>query len=99
MKHISTFESFLNKNINEGKIGDKLIAKFIKETGINLYDEVKKAGEPGKWLVTRLWAPQDTGGFNPGLHMEITQKNTTAHWMVMDDNGKLSDNMKEIKKV
>lgn len=95
MEHIRLFEEF----INEGKIGDKLIAKFTKETGINLNDDVKKAGEPGKWMVTRLWAPQDTGGMNPGLHMEITQKNTTVHWMVMDDNGKLSDNMKDIKKV
>ncbi len=98
MKNLSTFEEFLNENLNEGKIGDKLSAKFTKETGINLNDDVKKAGEPGKWMVTRLWAPRDTGGMNPGLHMEITQKNTTAHWMVMDDKGKLSDNMKDIKK-
>jgi hypothetical protein len=99
MKNLNTFEEFVNENLNEGKIGDKLSAKFTKETGIGLDDEIKDSNLDGKWTVTRLWAPKDTGGMNPGLHMEITQKNSTAHWMVMDDKGKISDSMKRIKKL
>jgi hypothetical protein len=99
MKHIKLFEDFLNENINEGTLGDKLSAKFTKETGIELWDDIRDSELPGKWIVTRLWAPKDTGGMNPGLHMEITKGNSTAHWMVMDDKGKLSDSMKRIKKI
>lgn len=94
MKHIQTFENFLN----EGKIGDKLADKFTKETGINTWDEVKWEGHPGKWIVTRLWAPGDTGGMNPGLHIELTKGNSIAHWMIMDDKGKLHDSAKKLKK-
>jgi hypothetical protein len=99
MKNIPTLEDFVNESINEGKKGDKLTALFTKETGIELDDEVKDSEYPGKWRVTRLWAPGDTGAFNPGLHMEITKGSSTAHWMVMDDKGKLSDSMKRIKKI
>lgn len=95
MKYIKIFEQV----VNEGKIGDKLTALFTKQTGIKLNDDVKDSEYPGKWTVTRLWAPQDTGGMNPGLHMEITKGNTTAHWMAMDDKGKLADSMKRIKKI
>lgn len=95
MKNIKLFEEF----INEAKIGDKLMAKFTKETGIDLWDEVKWEGHPGKWSVSRLWAPKDTGGMNPGLHIELTKGNSIAHWMIMDDDGKLSDKAKDIKKV
>ena len=85
--------------VNEGKIGDKLMAKFTKETGIDLWDQVKFEGHPGKWLVTRLWAPGDMGGMNPGLHIELTKGNSTAHWMIMDDDGELHDSIKRLKKI
>jgi hypothetical protein len=99
MKNIPTLETFLNESINEGKVGDKLTALFTKETGIQLWDDIRDSELPGKWMVTRLWAPKDTGGMNPGLHMEITKGSSTAHWMVMDDKGKLTDSMKRIKKI
>lgn len=101
MKHIKLFEQFVNEAqfINEGKIGDKLMAKFTKETGIDLWDRVKWEGHPGKWDVTRLWAPGDTGGMNPGLHIELTKGNSTAHWMIMDDDGELHDSIKRLKKI
>lgn len=98
MKHVKIFEDF----VNEAKIGDKLIAKFTKETGIELGDKVKQDGQSGKFEVTRIWAPKDTGGMNPGLHIELTQisgGSSFGHFMAMDDNGKLSDNAKRIKKI
>lgn len=95
MKHVKIFEQF----VNEAKIGDKLIAKFIEDTGINLWDRVTWKGHPGKWDVTRLWAPGDSGGMNPGLHIQLSKGNSIAHWMIMDDSGKLHDSIKDIKKV
>ena len=65
MKYIKIFEQV----VNEGKIGDKLTALFTKQTGFKLNDDVKDSEYPGKWTVTRLWAPQDTGGMNPGLNL------------------------------
>lgn len=102
MKHIQTFESFLNEanSVNEAKnIGDELTAKFTKETGIKTWDKVKLAGEHGRWTVTKLWAPKDEGGMNPGLHIELTMVRSVSHFMVMDDNGKLTDNAKRLKKI
>lgn len=89
-------------SLNEGKKGEKLTALFTKETGIELGDIVKQEGRSGKFEVTRIWAPGDTGGMNPGLHIELTQISggrSFGHFMAMDDNGKLSDNAKRIKKV
>ena len=101
MKNLQTFNEFLNESekFSYGKITDRLTAMFTKETGIELDDEVKWEGHPGKWRVTRLWAPKDRGAMNPGLEIELTQRNTVAHWMAMDDDGKLTDGMKKVKKV
>ena len=103
MKHIQTFKGFINEgsnSINEAKnIGDELTAKFTKETGIKTWDKVKLAGESGKWTVTRLWAPKDDGGMNPGLHIELTQGTAITHFMVMDDNGELANDVKRLKKI
>lgn len=98
-KTLGDIEKMTESLVTEGKIGDKLIAKFTKETGINVWDEVKWKDHPGKWIVTRLWAPKDLGGMNPGLEIELTKGNTVAHWMVMDDSGKLRDSVKNIKKI
>jgi hypothetical protein len=95
MKHVQLFEQF----VNEGNIGDKLMAKFIEETGINLWDQVKMKEHPGKWSVSRLWAPKDLGGMNPGLHIELSKGNSSMHWMIMDDDGKMDSSIERIKKI
>lgn len=102
MKHLFTFNEFIDESdsINEShSLGDKLTAKFTKETGIKTWDKVKLAGEHGKWTVTKLWAPKDEGGVNPGLHIELTMARSFSHFMVMDDNGNLTDNAKRLRKI
>jgi|LakMenE18May11ns_1017448.scaffolds.fasta_scaffold5934873_1 hypothetical protein len=75
-----------------------LAEKFTKETGISTWDNVKKSGESGKWLVVSLWEPKERGGKNPGLSIELTKGVSREHFTVMDDNGELSNFAKNLLK-
>ena len=83
--------------LSESKTND-LIKKFTEVTGVSTWDKVKIKGEKGIWTVVRLWSSTESGGMNKGLSIELTQGNSREHFNVMDDNGELTPNGKNIKK-
>jgi hypothetical protein len=93
MKYAKLYEDFINES-NE----DKLIKLFTDQTGIKAWDKVKVDGEKGIWTVVRLWSSTASGGMNKGLSIELTQGNSREHFTIMDDNGDLTPNGKNIKK-
>jgi hypothetical protein len=92
MKNIQTFESFLNESYTVSK----LEKKFSEETGISVWDFVKRDG--GKWTVASLWEPKNRGGVAPGLSIELTKGSSRVHFQVMDDDGNLTQAGKDLKK-
>jgi hypothetical protein len=93
MKYAKLYEDFINES-NE----DKLIKSFTDQTEVKTWDKVKVEGEKGIWTVVRLWSSTESGGMNKGLSIELTQGNSREHFTVMDDNGELTPNGKNIKK-
>ena len=81
------------------EIEDNLSSKFTQETGISVWDTVKREGEIGKWTVVSLWEPKNRGGKDPGLSIELTKGSTRMHFQVMDDNGNLTNSGKWIAKI
>lgn len=94
MKHIKLFEQFINEALNPSKLKEK----FTKETGISTWDRVKSENEKGVWTVTSIFTPKEMGGTGEGLHIQISQGRTVAHFMVMDDDGNLTSGARRLTK-
>jgi len=98
MKHIHTFESFLNEaNLVEKE--DSLQAKFTETTGISAWDKVKLEAESGTWTVVSIWEPKSRGGKDGGLSIELTKGSSRMHTTVMTDDGELTKFGKGLKKI
>lgn len=100
---LDNFEEIFNdKMASGGTIGEKLAQKFTKETGISSYDKVKFKNSQynkGTYLVSRIWAPKDEHGMDPGLSIKLSQGNERQHFTVMDENGELTEMGQKLVKV
>jgi hypothetical protein len=96
-------ETFNDKMASGGTIGEKLAEKFTRETGISSYDKVRLKNptefSKGTYLVSRIFAPRDENGMDPGLSIMLSKGNERWHFTVMDENGELTEMGERLIKV
>ena len=97
------FSNRTNKMASGGTIGEKLAEKFTRETGISSYDKVRLKNptefSKGTYLVSRIFAPRDENGMDPGLSIMLSKGNERWHFTVMDENEELTEMGERLIKV